>query len=81
MLLTTLLRPVEDDLERLRELADHCRARACVLAAGDSRDSLQEMAEELDRHVFEVERERCRARTQLWAANDSTALGVLTNRS
>jgi hypothetical protein len=75
-----LLRPVEDDLERLRELADHCRTRASVLAAGNSRDSLQQMAEELDCHVVEVERERRRARGQVfWAANDASRVRVLGN--
>ncbi len=58
---------MEDDLERLRELAEHCHTMAIALAKGDARESLQRMAEELERHVSEVERERWGLRT----ANDT----------
>ena len=61
--------PVEDDLERLRELADQCRGMA-----------LTPMAEELDCHIVLVERER-REATRRWPANDDTALRKFTNRS
>ena len=69
---------VEDDLERLRELADYCR-RMTVISAGHDRNSLHEMADELDSHIAGVERER--RGLLLWPANDTGSGGMFTNRS
>ena len=70
--------PVEDDLDRLRELADQYR-RMTVVSAAHTRNSLHEMADELDSHINGVERER--RGLLLWPANDTASGGMFTNRS